>query len=92
VLTDEQLAWVEHLRQVRADLKTIKAREEEVASYLKAVLGQRNTGIYNGKVIVTTTSHPGRDKIDSKLLKSRYPDVFAAVASKGDGYRTLSVK
>lgn len=92
VLTGEQVAWVEHLRQVRADLAAIKKREEEVALYLKAMLANHSGATFNGKLVATTTPHAGRERIDSKLLRAKYPQAYAEVSSVGDPYVTLSLK
>jgi hypothetical protein len=65
VLSPDLVGWIEHLRQLRADLKATKAREEEVATYLKAVLKGHAGGTYNGRLLVTTTPHAGREKVNS---------------------------
>ena len=45
-----------------------------------------------GKPIVTYKTKAGAMRVDSKLLKANYPDVYTAVAKQGEGSRTLLIK
>lgn len=73
------------------DEKEAKARKDLAKNQLCEMLGQAEKGRC-GKRLVVWSTVKGRTTIDSKTLKSKYPDIYSQVAKPGASTRRFSLK
>lgn len=76
VLSDDSLALVEDLREVREDIKKLKAREDAIRTALLSELQGVECGVNaSGAPIIEVQRQP-RSRVDSKRLQALYEEVW----------------
>lgn len=84
----EERELVASFATVKAEIKTLEAREAELANLLRAAIGD-GEGIFCGDGKVTCRPVKGAERADLEALRRDYPDVWAAVRRKSDDRRDL---
>ncbi|MHB8146716.1 MAG: YqaJ viral recombinase family nuclease [Vulcanimicrobiaceae bacterium] len=80
--TEEMLAWVEELREIRARGKVNDLRETEIKRDLRLAMGKAAIlEDANGRKIATF-SEVSSNRIDTELLRANYPEIAAVVAKR----------
>lgn len=87
-LPDEAGQWLDDYRTAKAAIKELDARADEAASHIKAILGEHDTGRYDGRVAVTWKASSRRN-CDFDLLVSKWPDAYEACVSESSSRRLL---
>lgn len=88
-LPDEADGLIDAWEQARADEKDAAARKDEAANRLKDLLKNHERGGRFNKQVVWQTVN--QERVDSKALKEKYPDVHRAV-TKATSYRKFDVR
>lgn len=73
------------------DEKEAKARKDLAKNQLCEMLGQAEKGRCGERIVVWSTVK-GRTTVDSKTLKSKFPDIYSQVAKPGASTRRFSLK
>lgn len=77
------------IRNLQGQIKELKAREDALAEEVKMVIGDRDGLTIGGEKAVTWKGQ-SRTSVDSKKLKSDFPEVYEQV-TKTSSYRTFKV-
>jgi putative phage-type endonuclease len=88
-LPSEAERWIQQYEEASADEADAKARKEEAANRLKALLGEYERGRIGGRV-VTWKSYTST-RLDTKALKAEMPDVYERYAKTTES-RRFSIK
>jgi hypothetical protein len=92
-LTPAAKAVVEEFAAVRADLKLLEIRQENLREKILLYTDHLECALrFNGDLLCTVEEKPGRNKCDTKLLKAQYPDVAAAVMTIGLPFLQIETK
>lgn len=91
VLDLEASAWIQAYEMADQGEKEAKIRKELAKNKLCQMLGQAEIGRC-GERLVVWSSVNGRITVDSKTLKSKYPDIYSQVAKQGSSTRRFSLK
>jgi len=81
--------WMTEWEQARTAEATAKGRKEEAANKLKAMLQDHERGVWGLREAVWKSVK--QERVDSKTLKEKYPDVYKAV-TKEASYRKFDVR
>lgn len=84
-------AWVEAYSQADQSEKEAKERKDLAKNKLCELLGQAERG-HAGDRLVVWSNVAGRTTIDSKALKTKYPDIYSQVSKSGTASRRFSLK
>ena len=84
-------ATIAELIEVRSRLKSSAEREEELTKTIKEYVDNQSASIkHNAQLLALIEEKPGRKRIDSVLLKTKYPE--AADACEKPGLPYLQIK
>ena len=84
--------WLLVRKEAVADLDEAEQRKEEADNNLKELLGDNSIGLLNGEKAIEWVNVKGRESIDSKALKAKYPKIAAEFIKTGNPTRKFSVK
>lgn len=83
-------AAVDHLKNVKAELKTLEAREEELKISIAGFMGDATTLVDHGVELCTYKSQ-SRSGLDTKRLKKDHPAIAEAYATSSQ-FRVMRLK
>ncbi len=66
---------LERLAEIKREMATLSAEEEQCKNEIKAVLGEASTGEYGSYKV--SWKYSERNSLDSKALKAAHPDIYA---------------
>ncbi|TLS39400.1 hypothetical protein FCL54_01300 [Pseudalkalibacillus caeni] len=89
-LSNEQKRLFDDYLQAKQSEEMAAERRQEAENKLKAVLGNKETGFYNGKPVISWKSF-STNRIDSKKLKEEQPEVYKKYLKK-TSHRRFSAK
>lgn len=84
-------AAVDHLKNVKAELKTLEAREEELKISIAGFMGDATTLVTSMGETLCTYKSQNRSGIDSKSLRKDHPTIADAY-TKVSSFRVLRLK
>lgn len=88
-LPEDSDFWMTEWENARTEESAAKARKEEAANKLKAMLKDHERGAWGLREVVW--KNVTQERVDSKALKEKYPDVHKAVC-KTTAYRKFDIK
>lgn len=71
---DETYDKLQQVLRLSKQIKALETTKDELADEVKLVIGNNETLLYNGDIVATWKSQQ-RSTVDSKKLKSEYPDI-----------------
>lgn len=89
-LEDEVEEWLAQLEQIKANKKQLETQESEVQNRILSALQENEIGLIDGVERITWKPVTS-ERVDSKLLKELFPDVYNQV-KKPSTYRRFMVK
>ena len=93
IITDAIQKKVEEASKLDSLATELKAKAKELRTQAKISIGSAEVVTDDlGNPLYEYRYRSGRKTVDSKLLKSKYPDVYEDVLKVGEPYRTLSAK
>jgi len=90
--TGEALAAYEALVSVRTQLKNLDAQEEKLKLWIMKYMRGADLLSAAGERLCAWSNRKGAERIDTKLLRKKFPDVAAACIKVGDASRVFLVK
>ena len=92
--TQEIVEMISAIKDMQAASKELSAEIDEAKSKLIMLFTDEEAIVApeTGKPIVTYKTKKGATRVDSKLLKADYPEVFAKVSKQDNDSRTLLIK
>lgn len=75
-LAEPQIDLVQEYGYVQAQIKKLEERSEELKVALMRELRDTDGGTIGGALVVRRIQATGFEKLDSKALERRYPDVY----------------
>lgn len=81
---------IENLQEVKSEIKKLEELETLYSNKLMALLGEAEIGTI-GDHKITWKQSAGRVTVDSKKLKSEYPEIYANCTKVGKPIRTFKV-
>jgi putative phage-type endonuclease len=91
--TAEVETWVEGLKKIRADMKTVEANEEEVKRRIMEAMKEADTLTDpSGKVLATWKTQSAVNRFDVTALKHLQPETYSQFLKTGEALRRFLVK
>ncbi|MES7190622.1 hypothetical protein U6W49_12220, partial [Cutibacterium acnes] len=84
-LPEDALALINQYEQYAEDEKLAKERKDQAANLLKAMLGNFETGFIDDRKV--SWKSVSSTRVDSKLLKEKYPEIYAQVTKTSESRR-----
>lgn len=91
ILNSNADAWIQAYELAEKAEKEAKERKELAKNKLCEMLGNAERGRY-GERIVCWSTVKGRTTVDSKILKSKYPEIYQQVSKTSAATRRFSLK
>jgi len=90
--TQQASEWHDELMKLKATLKPLIARHEELEIALKAFMGKADTLTFGGKTLATWKSSKDSERFDQAAFKEAKPDVFKEFCKTVPGARVFLPK
>lgn len=91
-LNDSMAAELERLKEIKSQIKDLEEQADEIAEATKLHLGGSDTGIYDGRVVVTWKEIAGRASLDQKAIREEEPEIYEKYLRTGKPYRMFRLK
>lgn len=89
---DKAALQVERLREVKADIATLESEEKQLTERLQLIMGDADTLMNNGMVVVTWKSSKPSARFDTKRFKAEHADLYQSYCATVDGTRRFILK
>lgn len=83
---------IANLREARESRRQAEAQESIAKDELARLLLANEVGLLDGERVVSWKQHAGKQALDSKRLRTEFPDVYEDFLKIGDPFRVMRVK
>ena len=82
-LEPDEAAAVNELRFIKAEVKRLEDRRDELTSHIKDILKGYKGATVMGKLIVSLTERAGQRRCDTDKLRIEFPQAYEACVRQG---------